>query len=83
MDLPLTEEGFVNCSAEFGHHYVVVVTYNTNPKGEWVPFEDHSNQTWHGPMDLEEAQRWIKDYPEDTDIKDIEIGVMNKVRADS
>lgn len=78
--LPEIEDGLVDCSAKFGIQHVVVVTYNTDPKGKWVPFEDHSNQTWHGPMSLEEAQRWVEDYPEDKDIKDMYIGCLNGVR---
>ena len=83
-EIPLNEDGFVDFSRSFNDEkdpqFVVKVTYNTHPEGNWVPFDDYTNQTWHGPMTHDEAEKWVEDYPEDKDLKDIEIGFLNRVR---
>jgi hypothetical protein len=74
-DLPRTD-------ASFGELTLVEIIYNTDPDGEWVPFEDHTNRTYHGPFtDLAEAMAWMENHrPDDTDIKEMETIVVNAVR---
>jgi len=80
--LPRDEDGFINCSAEFGETFAVRVTYNTDPDGNWVDDDDYSNYTLHGgDMTQEEAEEWIEAYPDgDRDLKDIDIININRVR---
>jgi hypothetical protein len=80
IPLPRDEDGFIKISAEYGEHYIVAVTYNRDADGHWVDFEDYSCKTLHGPMSWEEAEQWVIDYPEDKDLKDIEIWTLNRVR---
>jgi hypothetical protein len=80
--LPRSDDGDIITSAEFGTLYAVRVTYNTDPEGVWVEFEDNSNFTLHGGFDSrDEAESWLEAYPDgDKDVKDMDIIVMNRVR---
>lgn len=53
--------------------YVVETIYNTDAKGKWVDFDDHSNRTLHGPFDTEaDADEFMSTFLEDdTDVKDM------------
>jgi len=81
-DLPRNSDGDIITSAEFGETHAVRITYNTDPDGKWVDFEDDSNQTLHGPFESEaEAMQWLEAYPDgDKDIKDMDIITINRVR---
>lgn len=79
----VAEDLNLNTSAVFGVMYLVRITYNTAPDGTWVDGSvDDSNQTLHGPFDNEaDGMAWIESYPDgDTDVYDLEVIVMNKVR---
>jgi hypothetical protein len=81
--LPTDEDGHIQTSAEYGETHLVRITYNTDPEGKWVDGTiDASNQTLHGPFESkDEAESWIIAYPDgDTDVADMEIIVLNKVR---
>jgi hypothetical protein len=80
--LPRNDDGFVDTSASYGELWIVEVTYNTDPDGNWVEDDDYSNRTLHGPLFSEaEAQEWIDGYPDgDRDLKDIRVLNMNAVR---
>jgi hypothetical protein len=77
--LPSTSDG-ITTSADFGSAWIVEVFYNTDPSGEWVSDDDYSNRTLHGPMSREEADAWVNAYPEDKDLKDIAVSMINFVR---
>jgi hypothetical protein len=82
---PLTavaEDGNLDTSASFGHLHLVRITYNTDPEGAWVDDADYGNVTLHGPFETEdEAMAWMEAYPDgDTDVKDMDVVVINKVR---
>ena len=71
----------INHSAEFGEAYAVRITYNTDPDGAWVAEDDHSNVTLHGTFDTrDEADEWMATYPDDKDVKDMDVIVINRVR---
>lgn len=80
--LPRDEDGEVVTSAEFGMMWAVRITYNTDPEGVWVEFEDNSNVTLHGDFDTPDlAMVWIEAYPDgDKDIKDMDVVGINRVR---
>ena len=80
--LPRNTEGDIVTSAEFGEAYLVRVTYNTDPEGNWVDDDNYDNVTLHGPFDTEdEAMLWIEAYPDgDRDLKDIDVINFNRVR---
>ena len=80
--LPRDEDGFIETSAKYGEGWLVRITYNTDPDGNWVDFEDNSNETLHGPFDDQaEAMSWIEAYPDgDKDIKDMDIICFNRGR---
>ena len=80
--LPRSDDGFIETSAEFGTHWMVEITYNTDPDGKWVDEDDFSNKTFHGPFDSEdEAVAWMEAYPDgDTDVRDMNTAVLNRVR---
>lgn len=80
--LPRDEDGHIKTSAEFGEMHAVRITYNTDPEGNWVEFEDNSNVTLHGTFDTEaEAMEWMIAYPDgDKDVKDMDVICINRVR---
>lgn len=79
--LPRTEDGSINTSAAFGHLPLVRITYNTGPDGAWLDDDDYSAETLHGPFATEaEAQEWLQAYPDDTDVRDMDVLVLNAVR---
>lgn len=80
-ELPLNEYGAIDTSSSFGHSVIIEVTYNTDPEGKWVDDDNYENRTLHGPFSNEdEAQAWMNDYPDDTDVKDMTTLVLNAVR---
>lgn len=82
-DLPRTEDGFVETSAAYGHLWLVEVTYNTDTEGRWVADDNYENRTLHGPFYTEvEANEWLQDYPDDTDVKEMRVVVLNTVRSE-
>ena len=80
--LPRDEDGYIQTSASYGELFAVRVTYNTDPDGKWVDFEDNSNVTLHGTFDSAElAMQWIEAYPDgDKDVKDMDVININRVR---
>jgi hypothetical protein len=80
--LPRDADGDIITSAEFGMLWAVRITYNTDPEGKWVEFEDNSNVTLHGEFDSQDlAMQWMIGYPDgDTDVKDMDIVGINRVR---
>lgn len=79
--LPRTEDGFIETSASYGESWMVEIIYNTDQNNKWVDGnEDDSNRTYHGPFTKDEADEWMKDYPEDTDVFDMTMLVLNNVR---
>ena len=82
VNLPHDADGEMITDASFGELTLVEIIYNTDPDGEWVPFEDHTNRTYHGPFtDLAEAVAWMENHrPDDTDIKEMQTIVVNAVR---
>lgn len=80
-ELPRDEFNVIITSADFGELWVVEIIYNTDPDGAWVDDDNFENRTLHGPFkDEAEANSWIEAYPEDTDVKEMDAVVMNKVR---
>jgi len=76
------ESGIIH-SADFGDLWLVQVTYSTDWDGRQVDVTKELvlPQTLHGPFDtIEEADRWVQTYPDDPDIADINLVVLNKVR---
>ena len=70
----------ISYNAEWGHAWIVDVEYNTEADGTQVPEGEPGPHTLHGPFDTEaEAVEWLQNYPEDTDVYDITLGVINKV----
>ena len=83
--LPTDEDGHIETSASYGQHYLVRITYNTDPEGNWVDGNiDDSNQTLHGPFfTQDEAETWIIAYPDgDKDVCDMDVICFNRVRPD-
>jgi hypothetical protein len=85
MTTPLeavAEDGNLSTSAEFGVMWCVRVFYNTDPEGNWVEDDDYLNYTLHGPFETEaEAGVFLQHFMEDdTDVKDMDVIVINKVR---
>jgi hypothetical protein len=80
--LPRDEDGFIETSAAYGMQWAVRITYNTDPEGVWVEWEDNSNVTLHGEFDSPElAMQWIEAYPDgDKDVKDMDVIGINRVR---
>lgn len=81
--LPRDDDGFVVTSADFGQHYLVRISYNTDFDGRQIdPGKEEYPQTFHGPFDSEaEAVEWMESYPDgDTDIAEMESIVANRVR---
>jgi hypothetical protein len=81
--LPRDEDGFVQTSASYGDLWHVRITYYTDFDGRKVdPGKEELPETFHGPFETqEEAVEWVEAYPDgDTDIEDIVVGVLNKVR---
>lgn len=64
--------------------HIVEVEYNTDADGRRIDEtrEDHP-RTLHGPFEtIEEATRWMDDFcPDDTDIHDIRVCVLNGLQA--
>jgi hypothetical protein len=80
MSLPRDEDGIIT-SAEFGQAYFVRIFYNTDTEGAWVEEGDWTNVTLHGEfLTEEEAAEWMNAYPDDTDVKDMDILTVNRVR---
>lgn len=74
-------DGHVITSAEFGQTLLVEVTYNTNTENVIADDDDDSNVTLHGPFyDMDEAQLWMDDYPDSTDVRDMRTIYLNEVR---
>ena len=46
--LPRTEHGDIDCSASYGELWLVEVTYNTDPEGNWV--DEVINAYHHGEI---------------------------------
>jgi hypothetical protein len=80
--LPLTDDGFVNCSAEFGVATIVVIEWNTDHDRRVIdPEKEQYPQSFYGPfVDEDEAMRWVTDYPDDTDVHDMYTSPLNNVR---
>jgi len=81
--LPLDEEGHIIHSADFGDLWLVRVTYHTDSDGKPVDVMTELDlpQTLHGPFDtIEEADRWVQSYPDSTDVAEVDLVVLNKVR---
>jgi hypothetical protein len=81
-NLPRDEDGNIETSAAYGLQWAVRITYNTDPEGVWVEWEDNSNVTLHGCFDTEEqANEWLIAYPDgDKDVKDMDVIGINRVR---
>jgi hypothetical protein len=69
-------------SAEFGHQWLVKVEYNTEADGSQVLCNTTIwPETLHGPFDtIEEAAAWMDSYPDDPDVVEVSVIVMNRVR---
>jgi hypothetical protein len=81
--LPKNEYGEIITSANYGYATLVKVLYNTDVDGKWVGdnVENDHPYTLHGPFENPaEANEWIEAYPDDTDVFDMEVILMNKVR---
>jgi hypothetical protein len=79
--LPRDEHGSINTSANFGTYWAVEIVWNTTPDGAPVEDWDDSNRSLYGAFESqEEALCWMDSYPEDTDVRDMEAVVMNRVR---
>lgn len=77
------EDGDIIHSADFGDLWLVRVTYNTDFDGRPVDVTTvlELPQTLHGPFStIEAANTWVQSYPDDTDVAEIDLVVMNKVR---
>lgn len=80
--LPLTKDGDINTSAEFGESVIVEIQWNTDFDGREI---DHTKElyprSFYGPfVDMDEAMRWMDGYPEDTDVHEMLALPMNSVR---
>lgn len=69
----------------FKKFYVIEFTFNTDPDGNWVDYNDWSNQCIFGPFKtVAEAEYYEAMYPEDdTDLKEVIIRIAtlkDKVR---
>lgn len=79
--LPRTEDGFLDTSAAYGTSWMVEIIYNTDTENKWVGGDsDDSNRTYHGPFTESEAREWMESYPDDTDVYDMCMMVLNNVR---
>lgn len=80
--LPRNSEGEIETSAEFGECWFAQIEYNTHADGSEVfGFEEDPPRTLHGPFDSpQEAADWLNAYPDDTDVHDMTVQVMNRVR---
>jgi hypothetical protein len=81
-NLPRDEDGNIETSAAYGLQWAVRITYNTDPEGNWVEYEDWGNSTLHGCFDTQEqANEWLIAYPDgDKDVKDMDVIGINRVR---
>lgn len=74
------DEHEVNHGISFGEAWLVRIFYGTDPDNEPVADDDWSNCTLHGWFDTKErAEKWLQDYPDDTDIRDMDVLMFNKV----
>lgn len=80
--LPVTDDGDINTSAEFGESTIVVIEWSTDFDGREIdPGKEEYPRTHHGPfVDIDEAARWMDAYPEDTDVHDMTAVPLNNVR---
>lgn len=77
-----TEDGHIKTSAEYGEVWMVKVEYNTDFDGREIdPGKEEYPCTFHGEFFSEqEADEWLMAYPDDTDVHEITIVNMNRVR---
>jgi len=84
-DLPRTEHGEIDTSAAFGEAWMVHIQYNTDHDGREIdPEHEEWPETYHGIFETQqEAADWCNAYPDgDTDIHDMYVKCMNRVRPD-
>lgn len=80
--LPKDKHGNIITSADFGISYMVCKEYNTDEQGEIiVTAREDVPKTYHGPFGTaEEAIEWLNAYPDDEDVTEMYVVVLNKVR---
>lgn len=82
--LPTDDNGDIDTSADFGYLYAVQIEYTTDFDGRQIDEakEDYPS-TLHGPFfSTKEAERWMNAYPDDTDVHDITVITLNRVRPE-
>lgn len=59
--------------------WVIETTYNTDPEGKWVEYDDWTNRTLHGPFATEEeGMAFMQDFQaDDTDVKEMLLIYVN------
>lgn len=82
--LPTDEDGHIITSADFGECWHVKIEWNTDSDGneiaedDWEKFDE--SVTFHGPFDTPQlAADWANAYPDDTDVREMTVQVMNRV----
>lgn len=70
-------------SAAFGHAYLVEIEWSTDHENRVIPEDEPPARTLHGPFDTsEEATEWLQTYPDDPDIYEMTVVVINRVKGD-
>ena len=70
-------------SAVHGYAYLVEIEWNTDYDNRVIPEGEPPARTLHGPFDTpEEANEWLQTYPDDTDIHEMTVVVINRVKGD-
>ena len=72
-------------SAEFGHTFLVKIEWSTDFDGRVIdPGKEEYPETLHGPFDTsEEAVEWMNTYPDDPDIYEMTVVVINRVKQET
>ena len=79
--LPRDEDGEIITSASFGETHMVRIWCNTDFDGREIdPAKEDYAETFHGPCSSEEANEWMLAYPDDTNIHDMQVVALNKVK---
>jgi hypothetical protein len=69
-------------SAVFGEAWLVEIEWNTDYENRRLPDHEPPARTLHGPFDTpEEATEWLHTYPDDPDIYEMTVVVINKTGA--
>ena len=68
--------------AIYGYCYMVEIEWSTDFDGRVIdPTQEEYARTLHGPFETRaEADQWMYDFPEDTDIADMRSIICNRVQ---